>query len=458
MISALETVLSEADVDVLVYQVDGEQQRSRFFHDLPARRKVDAVVLVALPVLMDEAERLDFMGAEVVVAGGRIRDYPHVEVDDHAIGRTAVQHLIDLGHRRIAMIRTSDTEGTYWSSDAARMQGFRDGMAAAGLRSTPPTSSSSPTPSSPGCARCADCWSWRRRPPVSSPTPTSSPSAHCAPCRRRGRRPRAGLAHRGRRPPHRAGVRHHQHRPVGGGPGPAGRPTGARPARAVRAGPRAIEVDFRLEMRDSTGPAPGRIAGVRDPGQRAAARHSAGAHPSYSSRRRSGLAPTAVVVLDEDVAVLPRHVVAVELPRVVGAPPGVVEVEADQQAALAAHRDVGRDDVDGAAGSLSVSTSPGCALGVGVLEERVARTGAAGLRNVSAKNGRPGTSRAAGRPGPRRSAPGRCCSRTGCGAPVGTSGPTTTSGTRLSESYGVPLPPLSWCCPRWKPLSAVRKT
>jgi DNA-binding LacI/PurR family transcriptional regulator len=137
MVGSLERELRSADLDVLIYQVDGEVQRNRFFAELPARRKVDAVVLVALPVLLDEAERLDFMGAEVVVAGGRIRDYPHVEVDDHAIGRTAVQHLIDLGHRRIAMIRTSDTEGTYWSSDAARMQGFRDGMAAAGLTVDP---------------------------------------------------------------------------------------------------------------------------------------------------------------------------------------------------------------------------------------------------------------------------------------------------------------------------------
>ncbi len=133
MVSSLEHELRSADLDVLIYQVDGEVERNRFFAELPARRKVDAVVLVALPVLKDEAERLDIMGAEVVVAGGRIRDYPHVEVDDHAIGRTAVQHLIDLGHRRIAMIRTSDSEGTYWSSDSERTQGFKAAMAEAGL-------------------------------------------------------------------------------------------------------------------------------------------------------------------------------------------------------------------------------------------------------------------------------------------------------------------------------------
>jgi DNA-binding LacI/PurR family transcriptional regulator len=137
MVSALEHELRSADLDVLIYQVDGEDQRNRFFAELPARRKVDAVVLVALPVLRDEAERLDVMGAEVVVAGGRIRDYPFVQVDDRAIGRTAVQHLLDLGHRRIAMIRTSDAEGTYWSSDAERLEGYRDALAGAGLELDP---------------------------------------------------------------------------------------------------------------------------------------------------------------------------------------------------------------------------------------------------------------------------------------------------------------------------------
>ncbi len=34
-------------------------------------------------------------------------------------------------------------------------------------------------------------------------------------------------------------------------------------------------------------------------------------------------------------------------------------------------------------------------------------------------------------------------------------GPTTTSGTLASESYGEPLPVFSWCWPRWNPLSDV---
>lgn len=133
MLASLEVELSAADLDVLVYQVDGREQRSRFFRDLPARRKVDAVILVALPLLSEEAHRLDLLGVQVVVAGGRIRDLPHVLVDDHAAAVTAVDHLLDLGHTRIAMIRTSDTDGTAWSSDILRRQGYHDAMAARSL-------------------------------------------------------------------------------------------------------------------------------------------------------------------------------------------------------------------------------------------------------------------------------------------------------------------------------------
>lgn len=133
MLAGIERTLREADLDVLVYQVPDRSARSRFFQELPARRKVDAVVLVALPVLAEEEARLDLLGVDVVVAGGRLRDYPHVGVDDHEVALLAVRHLLDLGHRRIAMVRTRDTEGTRWSADVERVRGYRDALREAGI-------------------------------------------------------------------------------------------------------------------------------------------------------------------------------------------------------------------------------------------------------------------------------------------------------------------------------------
>jgi LacI family transcriptional regulator, repressor for deo operon, udp, cdd, tsx, nupC, and nupG len=133
MLAGIEAALRDADLDVLIYHVGDAEDRRRFFHELPARRKVDAVVVIALPVPPKEVERLDLMGVQVVVAGGRMRDYPHVRIDDHAAALLAVRHLVDLGHERVAMIRTSDAEGQLWPTDVSRTLGYLDAIAQARL-------------------------------------------------------------------------------------------------------------------------------------------------------------------------------------------------------------------------------------------------------------------------------------------------------------------------------------
>jgi LacI family repressor for deo operon, udp, cdd, tsx, nupC, and nupG len=133
MLAGIERVLREADIDVLLYHVDGAEDRRSFFERLPARRKADAVVVITLPVPEQEASRLDMMGVFVVAAGGRLLDYPCVRIDDKEAAHQAVSHLVHLGHRRIAMIRASDPEGLLWAADLARSRGYLDTLEMAGL-------------------------------------------------------------------------------------------------------------------------------------------------------------------------------------------------------------------------------------------------------------------------------------------------------------------------------------
>jgi DNA-binding LacI/PurR family transcriptional regulator len=133
MLGSIEAALREADLDVLIYQMRDQVQRSRFFAELPSRRKVDAVVLMALSMPRAEVDRLDLLGVEVVVAGGRVRDFPSVTVDDEQIARDAVQHLLGLGHRRIALIRTREAGEEYWQPDLGRADGYRAALEDAGV-------------------------------------------------------------------------------------------------------------------------------------------------------------------------------------------------------------------------------------------------------------------------------------------------------------------------------------
>lgn len=110
LLEGLESVFRAADLDVLLYHVDGIEDRRDFFERLPARRKVDAVVVLAFPIDEAEQRRLELMGVTVIAAGGQHAAYPYVCIDDEAAGRQAVDHLIFLGHRRIAMIAATDPD------------------------------------------------------------------------------------------------------------------------------------------------------------------------------------------------------------------------------------------------------------------------------------------------------------------------------------------------------------
>jgi LacI family transcriptional regulator, repressor for deo operon, udp, cdd, tsx, nupC, and nupG len=133
MLAGIERLLRQADLDTLIFHVHGLADRRQFFDRLPARRKVDAVIVVALPVTEEQVQRLGLMGVHVVVAGGRLGSYPHVRIDDVEVGRCAVEHLAGLGHERIAMIRSCDHEGISWPADEDRLAGYRLGLQQAGL-------------------------------------------------------------------------------------------------------------------------------------------------------------------------------------------------------------------------------------------------------------------------------------------------------------------------------------
>lgn len=133
VLSGIESELRGSGFDVLVHQLADAQSRHLFFERLPTRRKADAVIVIALPVPDDDARRLRDLGMQVVLAGGQMLDFPHARIDDVAAARQAVDHLIGLGHRRIAMIRTADPEGAVWATDQERVRGYRDALGTAGL-------------------------------------------------------------------------------------------------------------------------------------------------------------------------------------------------------------------------------------------------------------------------------------------------------------------------------------
>jgi DNA-binding LacI/PurR family transcriptional regulator len=133
MLTGVEEVLRDAGLDLLLYNVDTLDHRRHFFERLPARRKVDAVVVLAFPVTEEERLRLELLGVGIVAAGGQSARYPFVCIDDRAAGLQAMDHLLALGHRRIAMIAAETPLARGWPEVNRRTVAYREALAAAGI-------------------------------------------------------------------------------------------------------------------------------------------------------------------------------------------------------------------------------------------------------------------------------------------------------------------------------------
>ena len=122
-------------VDLVLCTLPDSSARHRFFEALPLRRKVDAVIIVSVPLSARERTRLDQLGVPTVQVGGHhpAGGRPWIGIDDELAASQAVGYLLRIGHRDIAMIQAVDQEGTAWAADEARIRGFHDQMTAAGV-------------------------------------------------------------------------------------------------------------------------------------------------------------------------------------------------------------------------------------------------------------------------------------------------------------------------------------
>lgn len=122
-------------IDLILCTLPNSASRHRFFEALPLRRKVDAVIVVSVPLTTRERTRLQQLDVPTVHVGGHhpATGQPWVGIDDESAARQAVGHLLRIGHRDIAMIQAVDNEGTPWAADEARIRGFHRQIGEAGL-------------------------------------------------------------------------------------------------------------------------------------------------------------------------------------------------------------------------------------------------------------------------------------------------------------------------------------
>lgn len=127
VLDGLAGALRSAGLDLLVSLVGGAADRADQLRRVPGRREVDAVVALAFAV-----DEWDGTGGTLVTVGGPTNGGHFVTIDDVGAGRQAVDHLLHLGHTRIAMIEALDPDQRD-AEPAGRRLAYEEGLAEAGL-------------------------------------------------------------------------------------------------------------------------------------------------------------------------------------------------------------------------------------------------------------------------------------------------------------------------------------
>ncbi|MCX4470382.1 LacI family transcriptional regulator [Micromonospora sp. NBC_01655] len=140
VVEAVEETLQQAGYDLLLYNLGGrERTRQRVLRTANLHKRVDAVMLVATPLRPAELAALAALGLPGVTisSGSEVPGWPCVRIDDVAAARTATQHLLDLGHRRIAHISGDPDDELAFTTHLDRRRGYHEALRAAGIDPDP---------------------------------------------------------------------------------------------------------------------------------------------------------------------------------------------------------------------------------------------------------------------------------------------------------------------------------
>jgi LacI family transcriptional regulator len=131
IVRGIQDRLEQAGYTPLIANTDNDRERERNDFEAMRARQVDGVITATARLDHGVLDEMAAAGLPIVLVNRRVDDglLPSATADDHEGARLAVQHLVALGHTRIAHLGGPQE----LSTGRLRHEGFVDGMAAAGL-------------------------------------------------------------------------------------------------------------------------------------------------------------------------------------------------------------------------------------------------------------------------------------------------------------------------------------
>ncbi|MEO6886772.1 MAG: LacI family DNA-binding transcriptional regulator [Jatrophihabitantaceae bacterium] len=137
VIDTAESALRQAGFDLLLYNLGNEAGRETFFDVMPIRKRVDAVLIASLALADDEFDALSALKCQVGLLGLDRPGFLSCRIDDVAGARSAVEHLLTMGHQRIALIGGDTDDPMRFTPPLHRLHGYHEALAGAGIEPDP---------------------------------------------------------------------------------------------------------------------------------------------------------------------------------------------------------------------------------------------------------------------------------------------------------------------------------
>jgi DNA-binding LacI/PurR family transcriptional regulator len=125
--------LADAAYEMVIYNVDSGSRRDGYLSSLSVTRRLDGLIVMALPFEEALAQRLLANNLATVLVEWAQPAFSSVEIDDRAGGRMVAQYLLEQGHERFGFVGDADVPDYAIHTSERRLDGYCAALREAGV-------------------------------------------------------------------------------------------------------------------------------------------------------------------------------------------------------------------------------------------------------------------------------------------------------------------------------------
>jgi DNA-binding LacI/PurR family transcriptional regulator len=120
----LQKALAPSEYDLIPFSVGTPEEREAYLASLSNRSRADGVLIISMPITEEQVRRFQEIGMPVVLIDSAHPAVRRIIVDNIAGGKLATDHLLELGHERIAFISDYLDTPFHFSAMLDRYKGY----------------------------------------------------------------------------------------------------------------------------------------------------------------------------------------------------------------------------------------------------------------------------------------------------------------------------------------------